>query len=311
MLSVVDAEAKALVFLNPIAGRRKALKLFDTIVKPIFDIGSTSYRLVVTESATHAAEFIEHEDLAGYSSIIAVGGDGILHDVLNGFLRRSDWPKFKSLPLGAIPAGTGNGLAKSLDCLWPEQAAVAVVKAQSRPLDIMSATLANGSTEHCFLSMTWGLVADIDIESERMRWAGPARLDLYGTIRLMNLRYYGGRLHYLPAIDCESSNDESGVDEIQQQEEQQRNVISDSSAMRSNITGCSVTNLADRTHQGLDDPWGLPPPSFSSPLARRDSPKPQPTRSSLSPNIQAAVTLHPTLTAGIQLPVTQGSLPPR
>ncbi|KAJ2459593.1 Sphingosine kinase 1 [Coemansia sp. RSA 2424] len=301
--NLADADAKALVFLNPVSGRRKALKLFDSIVKPIFDIGSTPYELVVTESATHAAEFIEHEDLAAYSSVIAMGGDGILHDILNGFLRRSDWPKFKSLPLGAIPAGTGNGLAKSLDCLWPEQAAVAIVKAQSRPLDIMSAALANGCIEYCFLSMTWGLIADIDIESERMRWAGPARLDLYGTIRLMNLRYYGGRLHYLPALDHEPSNGESEA-------ESQHSVVGQGT-MRSDAIGCSVTNLADRTNQGLDDPWGLPPPSFSSPLVRRDSPKLQPTRSSLSPNIQPAVTLHPTLTAGIQLPITQGSLPPR
>ncbi|KAJ2742500.1 hypothetical protein GGI20_004436 [Coemansia sp. BCRC 34301] len=300
-----DVEAKALVFLNPISGRRKALRLFDTIVKPIFDIGSTSYTLVVTESATHAAEYIEREDLAAYSSVIAVGGDGILHDILNGFLRRSDWPKYKSLPLGAIPAGTGNGLAKSLDCLWAEQAAVAVVKAQSRPLDIMSATLGSGRTEYCFLSMTWGLIADIDIESERMRWAGPARLDLYGTIRLMNLRYYGGRLHYLPAVDHEPSNgDETGGAECQHS-------VVGRGMMRGDAIGCSATSLADRTNQGLDDPWGLPPPSFSSPLARRDSPKQQQTRSVLSPNIQPAVTLHPTLTAGIHLPIAQGSLPPR
>ncbi|KAJ2859559.1 Sphingosine kinase 1 [Coemansia aciculifera] len=297
-----DAEAKALVFLNPISGRRKGQKLFDSIVKPIFEIGCTPYTLIVTESASHAAEFIEHEDLGSYSCVVAMGGDGILHDILNGFLRRSDWPKFKSLPLGAIPAGTGNGLAKSLDCLWPEQAAVAVVKAQSRPLDIMSAALANGRTEYCFLSMTWGLIADIDIESERMRWAGPARLDLYGTIRLMSLRYYGGRLHYLPAIDHEPNNGESGAESLH---------AADTHGLMRNDNGCSVSNLADRTNQGLDEPWGLPAPSFSSPLVRRDSPKLQPTRSSLSPNIQPAVTLHPTLTAGIQLPITQGSLPPR
>ncbi|KAJ2816862.1 hypothetical protein FBU31_006429, partial [Coemansia sp. 'formosensis'] len=277
--SLADSEAKALVFLNPISGRRKGLKLFDSIVKPIFDIGCTPYRLIVTDSATHAADFIEHEDLAAYSCVVAMGGDGILHDILNGFLRRSDWPRHKSLPLGAIPAGSGNGLAKSLDCLWPEQAAVAVVKAQARPLDIMSAALASGRTEYCFLSMTWGLIADIDIESERMRWAGPARFDLYGTIRLMSLRYYGGRLHYLPAIDHEPSSDAEPAER-------------------------------PAAHEGLDDAWGLPAPSFSSPLARHDSPAPA-TRSSLSPNIQPAVTLHPTLTAGIQLPITRGSLPPR
>ncbi|KAJ1820973.1 Sphingosine kinase 1 [Coemansia sp. RSA 2671] len=301
--NLADGDAKILVFLNPTSGRRKGQKLFDSVVKPIFEIGSTPYTLIVTESASHAANFIEHEDLSAYSCVAAMGGDGILHDILNGFLRRNDWPKFKPLPLAAIPAGTGNGLAKSLDCLWPEQAAVAIVKAQSRPLDIMSAALASGLTEYCFLSMTWGLIADIDIESERMRWAGPARLDLYGTIRLMSLRYYGGRLHYLPAIDQDLKAGESGAES--------QHALDNHDFTLNNATSYSVTNLVNRANQGLDDPWGLPAPSFSSPLVRRDSPKLQPTRSSLSPNVQPAVTLHPTLTAGIQLPITEGSLPPR
>ncbi|KAJ2001276.1 hypothetical protein GGI04_003803 [Coemansia thaxteri] len=301
--NIGDGETGALVILNPVSGKRKAQKMFDSIVKPIFDIGSTPYTLLVTDSPTHATEFVEHEDLSRYSCVVAVGGDGILHDILNGFLRRSDWPKYKALPLGVIPAGSGNGLAKSLDCMWPEQAAVAIVKAQSRPLDILSATLASGRIEYCFLSMTWGLIADIDIESERMRWAGPARFDFYGTIRLMNLRYYGGRLHYLPAFDQEPGGDEDAAE--------CEHLAAGNDVEPCDITSCSVTNLANRTNQGIDDPWGLPPPSFSSPLARHATPKHLPKRSSLSPNIQPAVTLRPTLTAGIQLPITQTSLPPR
>ncbi|KAJ1949170.1 Sphingosine kinase 1 [Linderina macrospora] len=292
--NINDRKVNVLVLLNPVSGKRKATKIFDTIVKPIFEIGDTPYTLKLTESADYATGFLQNEDLSPYSSIVSISGDGLLHDVLNGFLQRADWPRYQTLPLAVIPAGTGNGLAKSLDCIWPEQAAVAVVKAEARPLDIMSATLASGRTEYCFLSMTWGLTADIDIESERMRWAGAARLDLYGTIRLMNLRYYGGRLHYLPAYE----NDESAA----------RAMSNSSYGMGASAASSMANILAERTNHGTDDAWGLPPPSFSSPLAR-NSPKQLPQQ--LSPQVQPAVTLRPTLTGGIQLPIQDGSLPPR
>ncbi|KAJ1897149.1 hypothetical protein LPJ66_003557 [Kickxella alabastrina] len=293
---LAEEDINVLVFLNPVSGKRKATKVFETIVKPIFDIGCTPYTLKVTESPGFATEFAEKEDLSSFSSVVVVSGDGLLHEVLNGLLRRTDWPKYKSLPLGVIPAGTGNGLAKSLDIIWPEQAAVAVVKADVRALDIMSATLASGLTKYCFLSMTWGLLADIDIESETMRWAGSARLDLYGTVRLMNLRYYGGRLHYLPAVDSEDN--EFGAAQRQDA----------GGFVQPSSNNSSILNMLDRTNQGLDDAWGLPPPSFSSPLVRHS---PKLMQNYLTPNIQPAVTLHPTLTAGIQLPITEGSLPPR
>ncbi|KAJ1771482.1 hypothetical protein LPJ74_002302 [Coemansia sp. RSA 1843] len=311
--------ANALVLLNPVSGKRKALKVFDSIVKPIFEIGSMSYTLKITESPRHAADIVENEDLSPYTSLITVSGDGLLHEVLNGLLRRKDWAQYKNLPLGVIPTGTGNGLAKSIDCWWPEQAAVAVVKAESRPLDIMSVTLASGVVEHCFLSMTWGLVADIDIESERMRWAGSARLDLYGTIRLMNLRYYGGRLHYLPATvgdeeadtnddDSQDTNGNGYGGRHKSAGAALGNSARAVTTQQHSSANSSVANILERANQGADVPWGLPPPNFSSPLIRHS---PKPLASPPMPRAQPAVTLHPTLTAGVSLPVTSGSLPPR
>lgn len=300
-----DDKKSVLVIINPMSGKRKSQKLFETVVKPILDIGGTRYTLMTTESAEHAPELMETGDLSQYSMIATIGGDGIMHDILNGLLQRSDWPKYKSLPLAVIPAGSGNGLAKSLDCIWPEQAAVAVVKGRSRPLDVMNVTLASGQNQYCFLSMTWGLVADIDIESERMRWAGSTRFDLYGTVRLMNLRYYGGRLHYLPAGDNidDKEGEEAVGDEIQEASAVSKPKIGGSN-------NSSIANMMERSNQGVDDAWGLPPPSFSSPLVRQ-SPKILSSTTHLAPFIQPAVTLHPTLTAGIQLPIIGGSLPPR
>lgn len=44
-------------------------------------------------------------DISKYSAIIAVGGDGTFHEVVNGMLHRADK---KKLPVGFIPNGSGN-----------------------------------------------------------------------------------------------------------------------------------------------------------------------------------------------------------
>lgn len=41
---------------------------------------------------------------------MAVGGDGTLHEVVNGLMRRSDK---KKIPMGFIPAGTGNDFCRN------------------------------------------------------------------------------------------------------------------------------------------------------------------------------------------------------
>lgn len=52
---------------------------------------------------------------------------------------------------------------------------------------------------YAFLSVTWGMVADVDIESEKYRCMGESRF-LIGTIaRIVGLRSYRGRLSFLPA----------------------------------------------------------------------------------------------------------------
>ncbi|KAJ2145407.1 hypothetical protein IW136_000994 [Coemansia sp. RSA 678] len=302
-------DTNVLIFVNPVSGKRKSVKMFETIVKPILEIGCTPYTLKITESQGYAGDFVKTQDLSMYTSIVSVSGDGLLHEVLNGLLARPDWLSLRNITLGVVPTGTGNGLAKTLDYIWPEQAAVAIVRAQSRPIDIMSATMASGLIEYGFLSLTWGLLGDVDIESERMRWAGSARLDLYATLRLMNLRYYGGRLHYLPAaVTADDSDNDEEQSEGEREAKFKAEALARKDAAVHGSTHSSATNLGQSNNQGADMAWGLPAPNYSSPLVRQ-SPKLLPD--ALTPVIQPAVTLHPTLTAGIQLPVKPGSLSSR
>lgn len=47
-----------------------------------------------------------------------------------------------------------------------------------------------------FLSLTWCIISDIDINSEVLRWMGSTRFTIYGVYRLMRVRHYQGKLLY-------------------------------------------------------------------------------------------------------------------
>lgn len=56
-----------------------------------------------------------------------------------------------------------------------------------------------GTRHYQFLSTSWAIISDIDLESESLRCLGAARFDVYGALRAFCLRKYRGRFSYLPA----------------------------------------------------------------------------------------------------------------
>uniref|UniRef100_A0A672NGC1 YegS/DAGK C-terminal domain-containing protein n=1 Tax=Sinocyclocheilus grahami TaxID=75366 RepID=A0A672NGC1_SINGR len=66
-------------------------------------------------------------------------------------------------------------------------------------LDLISIRLSSGARLFSFLSLAWGFVADVDIESEQFRQIGALRFLLSTLLRLAYLRIYQGKLAFLPA----------------------------------------------------------------------------------------------------------------
>lgn len=106
---------KVLVLLNPKSGSGKSRESFQKYVAPVFVEAEIPYDLQVTRYANYAREFVRHKDIYVWRSILVVGGDGILYEVINGLFERADWEKaLKEVPIGVIPSGSGNGLAKAI-----------------------------------------------------------------------------------------------------------------------------------------------------------------------------------------------------
>lgn len=86
---------------------------------------------VDTTHANHAVEIIEGSSL-DYDAVVVVSGDGLIHEVLNGFLKHARSDRAFCIPIAPIPAGSGNGLSLNLlglqDGLDPRAAALNVLK---------------------------------------------------------------------------------------------------------------------------------------------------------------------------------------
>ncbi|XP_009376260.2 sphingosine kinase 1 isoform X1 [Pyrus x bretschneideri] len=196
------------VFVNPFGGSKSASKIYVDHVKPLFEDAGIQFTLQETQYQLHAKEVVKTLDLSKYDGIVCVSGDGILVEVVNGLLEREDWDAAIKIPLGVVPAGTGNGMAKSLldsvgEPCTPSNAVLAIIRGHKRSLDV--ATICQGRMKFfSVLMLAWGLVADVDIESEKYRWMGSARLDFYAVQRIVHLRQYNGSISFVPAPGFEA-----------------------------------------------------------------------------------------------------------
>ena len=102
----VDCGAKWFVVVNPISGSGKGLDDFPLISKLLRD-NNIKCEAVFTEHKCHATQLTVSAINAGYRHIIVVGGDGTLHEVVNGVFiqKRVD---SSEITIAMISTGTGN-----------------------------------------------------------------------------------------------------------------------------------------------------------------------------------------------------------
>ncbi|KAK6732453.1 hypothetical protein RB195_016687 [Necator americanus] len=200
---------RVLVFVNPNSGSGKGVKTFRHRVEPQLKKNHIDYELIITNGPNHAKTIVRsRDDLLKFNGVIILSGDGLVFEVINGLFERSDRTSIiPCLPIGIVPSGSGNGLLCSL--LFSRGEPLKNPKFTERAIEISCSPSANAqavnlihvqtdkSNMAAFLSVGWGLMADIDIESERWRKSlGSNRFVLGGLIRALNLRTYRGRLAY-------------------------------------------------------------------------------------------------------------------
>lgn len=219
-----------LILMNPVSGSGKSTKTWSNFVEPILKLCKADYKLIVTEYRNHAYDFMKYLDMStsstNYDVIVVIGGDGLIFEALNGVSSRLDSLEvLPRLSFAPIPTGTGNGLAKSilfqqnLECNINNAIYVAL-KGTASPISLASvytsrpyfpetpsspgAAKSQLPSLHSFLLLGWGLISDIDILSESLRWMGEARLHVAAVRFIMAKRLYRGRLSILPSTHTPS-----------------------------------------------------------------------------------------------------------
>ena len=190
---------KVVLIFNPVSGGKRGKRLAETIVLPMFKEAGIETIALATERVGHATELGETCDLSGEGvALCALGGDGALSDVLNGFMRRTPPPP--GVALGFLPGGTGNTFlhdvmgAKQRGEAAVRQAVRTVIAGATRQVDLskLHFTGPDGTTAVTRYSMnivTAGIGVDINAIAEKRRWMGPLRYDLTQTLEVMKLAF--------------------------------------------------------------------------------------------------------------------------
>lgn len=107
--------SSTLVIYNPTAGNGRARSYWPSVESAFLNSG-INFNLVETNAPFHARE-LAYELGQKYSQVVAVGGDGTVHEVVNGLMRASQ--EGETIPLGIVPLGNGDDFAKMIPPITP------------------------------------------------------------------------------------------------------------------------------------------------------------------------------------------------
>lgn len=125
--SVFNMPRKLLFIVNPNAGKKISGTLIDTIRKEFPQ--NIYYQIVIWNDKDHFKEVLDILHSQDYTDAIAVGGDGTVNAVAKSLIGTN-------IALGIVPAGSGNGLARTLGLsMKVEEAIKQIAKGDKTKID--------------------------------------------------------------------------------------------------------------------------------------------------------------------------------
>ena len=142
---------------NPASGTHRSRRISALVVE-LLGRRNVVFDLEFTAAPRHAAD-IALRSCKDFDAIVAIGGDGTIHEIAGAMLDCD-------IPLGIIPAGSGNDLVKSLGIPNDVRAAVEILLAGKTK--VIDAGTVNGL---CFVNVVGiGFDAAVNHNSHGIRW---------------------------------------------------------------------------------------------------------------------------------------------
>jgi YegS/Rv2252/BmrU family lipid kinase len=163
---------RLLVIHNPVAGRRRSRR-FHAVLRGLEALGC-EVSLRKTAGPGDATRLAREAGPDDGDILVAAGGDGTINEVVNGLMAAAGPVR---LPLGVLPLGTSNVLAKEIG-LGGDPAAVALTITEGRACSVSLGRISDATGgAHAFVLMAGAGVdahAVADVNPALKRWAGPA-----------------------------------------------------------------------------------------------------------------------------------------
>ncbi|MDO7906274.1 YegS/Rv2252/BmrU family lipid kinase [Paenibacillus sp. JX-17] len=122
---------QAMMISNPSSGREEAQRYVDQVRDVL---ASQGYEVILNETAGEgdATDFCRSACRDACDLVVSIGGDGTLHETINGMIDQDHRPR-----LGVVPLGTVNDFARALHIpLDPEQAIATLNSSRVHPVDL-------------------------------------------------------------------------------------------------------------------------------------------------------------------------------
>ncbi|OQX65356.1 MAG: hypothetical protein B5M51_00970 [Anaerolinea sp. 4484_236] len=155
---------KAKLILNPMADMGRAWNVARDLRPIIIEHGNADWSGTVYPG--HATELARQAGEDGYDLVVALGGDGTVHEVVNGLMQVE---AEKRPALGVVPIGSGNDFAYANGI--PEsanQAMALALEGEASPIDLGLMTDENNRQEYIDNTLGIGFDAIVTIRSHRL-----------------------------------------------------------------------------------------------------------------------------------------------
>jgi len=155
---------KAKIILNPVADMGNAWRAANDLRPIIAEYGYADWHGTVYP--THATELARQAGEQGYELVIAMGGDGTVHEVVNGLMQI---PEYKRPILGVVPVGSGNDFAHSIGIpIKPDHALAHALQNEASLTDLGLMTDEHGRQEYFDNTLGIGFDAVVTIRSHKL-----------------------------------------------------------------------------------------------------------------------------------------------
>jgi diacylglycerol kinase (ATP) len=172
---------RLVAIVNPASGRGQATQAWNSLQNHL----GFSAQLLVTRHRGHATELTAQAIRDGADIVVAVGGDGTINEIVNGFFDQ-DAPVPGDVALGILPHGTGSDLQRMLRLPVEAGRAARLIQARKpRQIDVLKVrfTLPDGQP---------ALRYSINVTSFGMGGSVAARVG-------NSSKYFGGKISFAAA----------------------------------------------------------------------------------------------------------------